>query len=114
MPALLAEWDVLVVPSQWAEPLARVIQEGMATGAVVVATPVGGTPEIVADGVNGLLSPPGDAPALAECLIRLRRDPALRAALALAGRRTVEERFDLTTTVVAIEQFLQDAIASSG
>jgi glycosyltransferase involved in cell wall biosynthesis len=113
MPALLAQFDVLVVPSRWPEPLARVIQEGMASGAVVVATAVGGTVEIVDDGVNGLLFPPGDAPALAECLARLHGDPALRARLARAGRQTVESRFDLTATVDRIEQLLQRTVSDA-
>lgn len=107
VPALLAEFDVLVVPSVWPEPLARTIQEGMAIGAVVVATPVGGTVEIVEDGVNGLLFAPGDAAALAERIERLSRDPVLRASLAAAGRRTVEAHFDLPRTVDAIEEVLR-------
>jgi glycosyltransferase involved in cell wall biosynthesis len=107
VPALLAELDVLVVPSVWPEPLARIIQEGMATGAVVVATPVGGTVEIVEDGVNGLLFAAGDAVALAERIERLSREPALGALLAAAGRRTVEARFDLRRSVDAMEELLQ-------
>jgi glycosyltransferase involved in cell wall biosynthesis len=107
VPALLAELDVLVVPSVWPEPLARVIQEAMATGAVVVATAVGGTVEIVEDGINGLLFAPGDAAALADRIERLSSEPALGASLSAAGRRTVEARFDLRKSVDAIEEVLQ-------
>jgi glycosyltransferase involved in cell wall biosynthesis len=111
MPALLAQFDVLVVPSLWPEPFARIIQVGMASQVVIVATAVGGTVEIVDDGVNGLLFPPGDAPALADCLARLHGDPALRARLARAGRQTVESRFELTATVDAIERLLLQVAA---
>jgi glycosyltransferase involved in cell wall biosynthesis len=113
VPPLLGEVDVLVVPSLWPEPLARSIQEGMATGAAVVATPVGGTVEIVEEGVNGLFFPPADAAALAERIERLQRDPALRASLAAAARRTVEERFDLARTVDALEDVLRHAASAA-
>jgi len=106
VPALLAELDVVVVPSLWPEPFARVIHEAMATGAAVIATPVGGTVEVVEHGVNGLLFPPGDAPALADSIERLHGDPALRASLTAAARRTVETRFDLTRTVAELEALL--------
>jgi glycosyltransferase involved in cell wall biosynthesis len=87
--------------------LARTIQEGMATGAVVVATSVGGTGEIVEDGVNGLLFAAGDAAALADRIERLSSEPVLGASLAAAGRRTVEARFDLRRSVDAIEEVLR-------
>jgi glycosyltransferase involved in cell wall biosynthesis len=68
---------LLVVPSTWEEPLGLVILEALACGVPVVASAVGGIPEIVLDGVNGCLVPPGDAGRLAETLDRLRRDDAL-------------------------------------
>lgn len=60
--------------------------EAMACGLPVVATTAGGLPEVVEDGVTGLLTPPGDARALAEAITRLLRDPALRERMGRAGR----------------------------
>ena len=69
---LLAETDVLVVPSRWPEPFALTVLEGMASGAAVVASNIGGIPE--ACGGAGILVPPGDADALAEVLAALAAD----------------------------------------
>jgi glycosyltransferase involved in cell wall biosynthesis len=66
----------------------------MAAGAPVVASAVSGIPELVTDGVDGLLVAPDQPGALADALARLQADPRLAARLAAAGRRTVRERFD--------------------
>jgi glycosyltransferase involved in cell wall biosynthesis len=89
---VLAELDVLALPS-WTEGLPLVVLEAMAHGRAVVATPVGGTPEVVVDGETGLLVPPRDVDALADALRRLLDDPGLRNRLGEAGRRRVRERF---------------------
>ena len=89
---VLAAADVLALPS-WTEGLPLVVLEAMAQGRPVVATPVGGTPELVADGETGLLVPPRDPRALADALTRILRDPELRRRMGEAGRRRVEERF---------------------
>jgi glycosyltransferase involved in cell wall biosynthesis len=72
----------------------NVLVEAMAAGAPVITTDVSGIPELVQDGENGVLIPPGDADRLAESVLRLHRAPALAARLGAAGRRTVAERFD--------------------
>jgi glycosyltransferase involved in cell wall biosynthesis len=72
----------------------NVLVEAMACGTPVVSTAVSGIPELVEDGVNGLLVAPEDPEALAGALERLHGDPALAARLAAAGERTVRERFD--------------------
>ncbi len=69
--------DVLVVPSVWAENSPLVIHEALAFGIPVVASDVGGIPELVTHERNGLLFPPGDASALAAALLRLAREPQL-------------------------------------
>lgn len=72
----------------------NVMVEAMAAGLPVVATTVSGIPELVEDGVDGLLVPPDDPAALADALWRVAKDPELAARLGAAGRRTVAERFD--------------------
>lgn len=66
LPVALSETDVLVVPSLWPEPFGLTALEGMAAGAAVVASEVGGVPEVVDDA--GVLVPPGDAAALADAI----------------------------------------------
>jgi glycosyltransferase involved in cell wall biosynthesis len=90
VPSLLAEVDVVVHASVIAEPFGLVVVEAMAAGAAVVATDLGGPREVVTDGVDGLLCPPGEPAALAACLVRLARDPDLRRRLGQAARVTAE------------------------
>lgn len=85
--AELARLDVVVHASLVPEPFGQVVVETMAAGRPVVAPAAGGPSEIVTDGVDGLLVPPGDVDALAGALVRLAADPALRARLAAAGPR---------------------------
>jgi glycosyltransferase involved in cell wall biosynthesis len=75
------------------EGLGVVLLEAMNHGTPVIASRVGGIPDIVEDGVSGLLVPPGDADALAAALRRLRDDPALARRLGEAGRRRLREQF---------------------
>ena len=107
IPAILAEQDVFLFPSVWEEPIARTVMEAMAAGLAVVGTDVGGQAEMLEDGVNGLVFPPDDAPRLTDCILRLRRDPELRARLASVGRKTVLERFTLDRMVGTIEKWLE-------
>lgn len=81
----LRRFDVLVHASVVAEPFGQVVVEGMAVGLPVVASDGGGPAELITDGVDGLLSPPGDVEALAARLCRLRHDSSLRAALGRAA-----------------------------
>ncbi|MFN8556767.1 MAG: glycosyltransferase family 4 protein [Dehalococcoidia bacterium] len=83
----------VVVAASLNEGSSVTLLEALSYGAPVLATAVGGTPEVITDGVNGLLIGPRDAPAIAAALRRLFADPALRARLGAAGRRTVNERF---------------------
>ena len=87
VPAVLAHVDLLVLPSLY-EDLSSALIEAMAAGLPVVATGVGGTADLVQDGVNGLLVPPGDPAALAAAISRVLADPAAAARLSAAGRRT--------------------------
>jgi glycosyltransferase involved in cell wall biosynthesis len=82
----LRELDVLVHASTIAEPFGQVVAEGMAAGLAVLATAAGGPTEIVTDGVDGLLYPPGDVRALALLLRRVDADAGLRVRLGAAAR----------------------------
>ena len=92
VPALVRGCRVLVVPSVWGEPCGVVVLEGLACGAVLVAARAGGIPELLEDGVTGLLAPPGDPAALAAALARALSDEALRRSCAEHGPRRAAER----------------------
>lgn len=92
---LLAAADVVAAPSLQ-EGLGLVPIEAMALGKPVVASDVGGLAEVVEHGVTGLLTPPGDPGALADAVLSLLRDAAMREAMGEAGRRRVLERFTLS------------------
>jgi glycogen(starch) synthase len=113
MPQLLRKFDVLLIPSTWPEPFARVALEGMLSALVVVATSTGGTTEILVDGENGLLFAPGDAEDLAQKIVCLAANPKLRRSLALAGQQTVTERFTMTKMMDEVESYLQEVLRSS-
>lgn len=84
----LAQLDVLVHCSLIPEPFGQVVVEGMAAGVPVIAAAAGGPAEIITDGADGILMPPGDPHALAMAMRRLRDDPELRARLANAALET--------------------------
>lgn len=87
---IMAQTDLFVLPSLLeGQPLALV--EAMAYSCPIVATPVGGVPELIQDGVNGLLCPPKDAAALAAMICQLLADPVLRQQLGGAARHTYEQ-----------------------
>jgi glycosyltransferase involved in cell wall biosynthesis len=81
--------DAAVLPSAW-ENFPHTVVEALAAGTPVVATAVGGVPEIVRDGENGLLVPPGEPDALADAIRRFFAEPALRERLAAAAAPSVE------------------------
>ncbi len=94
----LAAAEVFALPS-YAEALPMAMLEAMAAGMAIVAAPVGSIGEVVTDGEEGFLVPPGDVDALAERLARLDADADLRRRMGQAARRTVERRFALDIMV---------------
>jgi glycosyltransferase involved in cell wall biosynthesis len=94
VPDLMAALDVFVLASTGTEGQSRVIPEAFALGRPVVASQFGGIPELVRDGENGLLVPPRDPSALADALLRMVRDPALRLRCGQAGRHFAHAHLD--------------------
>ena len=114
MAATLAQYDVLVFPSEWEEPSARIVMEAMAVGLVVLGTTTGGTGEALVDGETGLTFPPGDAVALATQIRRLLDDRELRHCLIRAARKRVEEKFTFQRMVNELENYLQSMTSKDG
>ena len=102
MPSLFRDADVFCLPS-WFEAMPLSILEAMASGVAVVATTVGDIPRLVEDGVTGILVPPNDPRALAAALGELVTDTERRRQMGKAGRRRVEESFDGSATVKALD-----------
>ena len=98
---LLSDADIFVHPAVWGEGFGLTIAEAMASGRPVVASRVGAIPELIEDGVSGLLVPPGNIEALCAAIERLIEDPELRRQLATRARKRVEERFSLDRCVEA-------------
>ena len=90
---LMADAAAVVTPSTWSEPFGLVVVEAMAVGAPVVAADGGAFPELVDDGVTGLLHASGDAEALARAIRRVVADPDLNVRFGLAGRLRWERDF---------------------
>jgi L-malate glycosyltransferase len=99
---------LLSVSSSHAEGISNAILEAMALRRPVVATAVGGSPEIVREGVNGFLVPPGAPAALARRILDLLADPALRARMGEQGRAIVEREFSLEQMRASYEALYQE------
>jgi glycosyltransferase involved in cell wall biosynthesis len=114
----MATADVVVVPSVVdragrVDATTSTVLEAMACGRPLVATNVGGIPEIVKDGYNGLLVPPKDAIALAAAINRLQRDPGLRDRLGRQAREFAVEQLGWDATAEALERTYERAIRRS-
>jgi glycosyltransferase involved in cell wall biosynthesis len=107
LPAFLSGFDVLLLPSIWSEPLARIMQEGLASGLVVIGSATGGTVEAIEHGKNGLLFKAGDADDLANQIKYLLDNPQIHKTLSEAGVRTAEQKFDINVMVNEIEKYLE-------
>ena len=100
IPEVMAALDVLVLPSIRSEAIPQVIPQALAVGTPVVASTVGGSPELIRDGENGHLVPPGDPKALADAVLALLKDPERARAMARAGQAMVRERYTIDATMV--------------
>jgi glycosyltransferase involved in cell wall biosynthesis len=102
VPALLARSSLFVLPSL-SEGVSLTLLEAMARGRAVVATEVGGNPEVVVAGETGLLVPSRQPEQLAQAMLALWCDPERSRTMGLAGRRRVEQHFDVRQMVAAYE-----------
>ncbi|MBN2438703.1 MAG: glycosyltransferase [Deltaproteobacteria bacterium] len=101
--ALLGISDVCLLPSQFREGLGLALIEAMATGLPVIGTRIGGIPEVIQDGENGFLVPPGNPGALADAMIRIAKDRDLKIRMGRRGRQIYEEKFSLSEMIRQIE-----------
>jgi glycosyltransferase involved in cell wall biosynthesis len=109
--ALCQSCDLFVLPTQ-AEAFGIAALEASALGLPVVATSVGGLPDIVADGETGYLIPPGDGRALGNCLHQIVGDASLRARLGSAGRERVLARFDARKNATRMAEILCSVVSN--
>lgn len=107
--ALLPAFDLVVVPSIAREGFGLAAIEALDAGVPVVASRVGGLPEVVDDGRTGLLVPPGEPAALAAALRRLLDRPEERRILGAEGHRQVEKRFRAATMARRVEDLYEEA-----
>jgi glycosyltransferase involved in cell wall biosynthesis len=96
--------EILVHASVNPEPFGRVLLEGMALGKPLVASGGGAVPEIVVDGVTGLLFDPGSPTSLARSLEQLLSDPSRAAMMGVAGRRRLEAEFSIENNIRATQR----------
>ncbi len=108
---ILAAADVVVCASSF-ESLGMVNLEAMASARPVVSTDRGGPSETVVDGVTGFLAPPGDPSALAQRVLQLLRDPALRQRMGAAGREHVLRHFSAAASARTFERSLEGLLAT--
>lgn len=113
VPGILKNVSISVLPSL-SEGLSNVLIEAMASGIAVVATAVGGTPEIVDDKVTGLLVSPRDAAGLAHAISSLLENPRLAAQMGNAGRERIERRFSMQRAVYETQELYTTLLGSSG
>ncbi len=106
MPQVLADYNTLILPSEYAEPLARAMQEAMAMGLLVIGTTTGGSGELLVHERTGLAFEPGNPKSLAAQLARALNEPDLAVRLAKAGRQTVIECFNIQRTIEQVERYL--------
>ncbi len=106
---LLQCCEMFVLSSRW-EGFPNVLLEAMAAGKPVVATAVGGVPELVVDGVTGILVPPEDTPALADAINRLLLDVMRAKALGAAGKERVRQGFSMDAVIAKTEALYHELL----
>jgi glycosyltransferase involved in cell wall biosynthesis len=111
IPQILASMDVVVLPSE-VDACSRVLFESMAMRKPLVATNVGGTPEVVREGVTGLLIKPGDSSEMAKCIMKLLNNKNLAEQYGNVGRKRVEAMFTIERNIKEIENVYLELLDS--
>jgi glycosyltransferase involved in cell wall biosynthesis len=106
-------FDVFLLPSA-NEGTPVVAIESLAAERPVIATRVGGVPDVVDDGVDGFLVPPGDVDAIVDRLEELARDPGLRARMGAAGAERVVPRYAVSRLVDDVDELYRELLAQKG
>jgi glycosyltransferase involved in cell wall biosynthesis len=101
--------DMLVLPS-WAEGLPNVVMEAMAVGLPVVATDVGGIPEVIENGVTGLSVPAKNIEKLTEAIIQMMEDKILRETCVKNAKKLIYEKFDVKRNVLQLCSLLEESV----
>jgi glycosyltransferase involved in cell wall biosynthesis len=110
---IIATFDVAVLPSFF-EGMGRVILEAMAMEKPVVASRVGGIPDLIDQGINGLLVRPGDVKELADTLEKVLSDNKLARKLGREGRKRIQDQFSADVMVRSIEKLYRELLARKG
>src|SRR5438128_667409 len=113
-PEVMAALDVLVLPSIRSEATSQVIPQALAVGTPVVATTVGGSPELVRDGETGRLVPPEDPPALARAVLEILRDPERARAMGRAGQAAISAGLTLDASMARTTAVYRELLAGRG
>ena len=108
--AVCSAADIVAVPSTSPDPLPTVVLEGMRAGCAVVVSAHGGAPEMIEDGVSGILVPPGDAVALARAIAGLLDDPGRRERIGSAARERVRAEFSVERMLDQVERVYLDLL----
>ena len=112
IPALLAHMDVFVLASIGAEGIPQALTQALAMERAVVATNIGGIPEVIQDGKSGFLVAPKNSEQLAEKICRLLKDSALRAGFGKVGGSRVTEYYGLDTMLNRTERLYESLIGN--
>lgn len=110
LPAIYKRHDALIHPVEWDEPFSYVPLEAMASGLPVLASDIGGVRDVLKYGENALTFPPGDFAYLAERMLELLQDPALRCRIAENGQQEVLSSFNESTVMDKIESYLTTSL----
>ena len=106
---LLGQCDIFALPSDW-EGVPLTVLEAMAAGKPVIATAVGGVPELVKDGETGILIPPQDTKSLAQAILKLATNPELGQQMGQRGQTRAKEQFDIARTTRNYESLYMELL----
>jgi glycosyltransferase involved in cell wall biosynthesis len=106
---LIGKADIVVVPSLWEEAFGLIVAESMASGTPVIASRIGGIPELIENDVSGHLFEPGNAEELAFKIVKLLSDKQKQAAMSEAAQEKVVRQFDIFDQIKAIVEIYESA-----